>query len=218
MSPVTKTQKLRSEKNFTYLLIVLYGGGIIAHNSPLLYSFTQSITDPLLFFTNAAVLFFAYQQSKDSRLIIACVLAAIVTFFIEVAGVATGQIFGEYAYGQTMKWQAWGVPFVIGFNWIMLILAGLDIITKHLKALYPPLFAALLVVGFDYIMEPVAIKLDYWQWANNSIPLQNYIAWGIIAFLIATIFHHTQLTTDSKILRTYFLIQLIFFLLLRFSL
>ncbi len=207
-----------TEKKIIYLLLIWYGGGIIAHNSSLLFPFTQKITDLLLFATNSLVLFSAYAKNRNSLLIIACLLAAVLTFFIEVAGVATGQIFGVYEYGATMKWQAWGVPFVIGFNWVILILAGLDISQKYVSFLYPPLLAALLVVGFDYVMEPVAMKLDYWQWANDVIPLQNYVAWGVIALFIAMVFKHLNIKTDSPVLRIYLLIQLVFFVLLRLTL
>jgi len=196
----------------------LYGGGVIAHNSSLLFSFTQSVTDILLFATNSLVLFSAYSQNRNPLLIVACLVAAVLTFFIEVAGVATGQIFGVYEYGATMKWQAWGVPFVIGFNWVILILAGLDLSKKYLDFLYPPLLTALLVVGFDYVMEPVAMKLDYWQWANEVIPLQNYVAWGVIALFIAMVFYHLKIQTNSPVLRIYLLIQLGFFVLLRLTL
>ena len=46
---------------------------------------------------------------------------------------------------------------------------------------------ALLMVCFDLIMEPAAVKLDYWTWMNDHIPLQNYLVWFGLGFIFATI-------------------------------
>ena len=46
---------------------------------------------------------------------------------------------------------------------------------------------ALLMVCFDLLMEPAAIKLDYWTWISGHIPLQNYLVWFGLGFIFATI-------------------------------
>lgn len=194
----------------------MYGGGIIAHLTPL-YGLTKQITDPLLLFTNGLVLWQVATNGTSTKwkLIIATVLTAIFTFYLEVLGVSTGAIFGEYHYGETMKWQWQGVPFIIGLNWAVLMLAGLDIVKKYFDGWWRPILAALSVVAFDWVMEPVAIQLDYWQWTNGFIPLHNYIGWFVIALVVGIIFKWAKIETDSRLLRAYFFIQLGFFLGLR---
>lgn len=49
------------------------------------------------------------------------------------------------------------------------------------------LISAASAVILDIFLEPVAIKLDYWQWRGDIVPLQNYVAWFVIAF-ISTVF------------------------------
>ena len=72
-----------------------------------------------------------------------------------------------------------------------------------------------ITVLFDYIMEPVAIRYDYWSWQGGAIPLQNYIAWFIIATLFA--FLHEKMHVKHKSIIPSFVvgIQLLFFLALR---
>ena len=46
----------------------------------------------------------------------------------------------------------------------------------------------MLMVGLDFLIEPVAISLDFWSWEYDIIPLQNYIGWFVIAFILQLIF------------------------------
>ena len=52
---------------------------------------------------------------------------------------------------------------------------------------------ALLMVCFDLLMEPAAVKLDYWKWTNNHIPLRNYLMWFGLSFIFTTIGLYTGL-------------------------
>jgi len=107
------------------------------------------------------------------------------------------------------------VPLVIGLNWMVLIMAALDICKKYFNKILTPIIAATMVVIFDWIMEPVAIHLDYWHWFGESIPLQNYFAWFVIALVFSVIYQALNLKTNSLVLKVYFLAQLVFFLMLR---
>ena len=44
------------------------------------------------------------------------------------------------------------------------------------------------MVGLDFFIEPIAISLDFWSWKYDTIPLQNYLGWFLIAFLLQLIF------------------------------
>jgi len=75
---------------------------------------------------------------------------------------------------------------------------------------------ATLAVLFDYLMEPVAIKLGYWQWLDKGeIPLYNYICWFIISMILLYIFHRLTFGKQNKFAVNLLLIQAMFFLLLR---
>ena len=48
-------------------------------------------------------------------------------------------------------------------------------------------FVALLMVGFDLLLEPAAVKLNYWVWVKDYIPVQNYLAWFGLSFVFTAI-------------------------------
>ncbi len=104
------------------------------------------------------------------------------TFAAEAAGVATGAVFGAYEYGPVLGWGWLGVPLVIAFNWATVVNGAVGIACRVVPAGAGRRWGIALVAGvvataFDFVMEPVAIRLDYWRWAGGAIPLQNYAAW-----------------------------------------
>jgi len=149
--------------------------------------------------------------------IITLILSYFVGFFIEVAGVNTGIIFGEYEYGSVLGWKLWNTPLIIGINWAMLIYAvgmtanwWLSQVSLWIKAV----FGASIMMLLDMIIEPVAIRYDFWTWEAVEVPLQNYISWWIISFVLLAIFHffHTKMT--NKVASALLLWQFVFFMVL----
>ena len=202
---------------------------------------TQVTTDGLLFVLNGLVLYAIYRQHEDQRLFLWLALAYAFTFVMEALGVATGAIFGEYAYGPTMWFQWLGVPFVIALNWCVLTLACNEVGIRFIKLfrkekpvtqetvmsanqeskienresrILPAAVAAVLTALYDVLIEPVAISLDYWQWGGGDIPLQNYLAWAAIAFVISLPLYLLKIRFRSPVLMVYFLAQLFFFVVL----
>ena len=101
-------------------------------------------------------------------------------FLIEVIGVSTGVLFGEYTYGATLGFKLFETPLMIGVNWILLSLASFGVSSFFLKKQLPIiLLSSLLMVLMDVLIEPIAISLDFWTWALGDIPLQNYIMWVV---------------------------------------
>jgi len=107
-----------------------------------------------------------------------------VTFALEALGVATGAVFGPYHYTTVLGPLVLGVPPVIGWNWVLVVL-GAHATVRLFWAKGPRILQAavvgLLCVCFDLVLEPAAISLGYWVWHQGSVPLQNYLAWGMIA-------------------------------------
>jgi putative membrane protein len=108
------------------------------------------------------------------------------------------------------------VPVVIAFNWLMVILGALSLVQRLAPPPVPAaLLAALLAAGFDVLLEPTAVRLDYWKWQTPSIPLQNYIAWFLIALAASLSFTLLGMEIGSLLPAVYFLIQLLYFAALR---
>jgi len=129
------------------------------------------------------------KHPTNSRLPLYSVIVFSAGFLIEVLGVATGFPFGTYYYGDTLGWALWNVPLVMGVNWLMLTMA-FGIICNHFfsKPLLKVLLASAGMVLLDGLIEPIAIKLDYWVWPNQEVPIQNYLAWFAAAFLFQVLF------------------------------
>lgn len=203
------------EKLVLRILIVLFLAGFLFHLIPLTSKIVLLLTDGFLFLTNTIVLYFVVKDYFSLKLFIWGLVTFLVTFLLEYAGVHSGAIFGHYHYGDTMLLQVGNVPVVIALNWMILILATYTIVFEWIKSpVLTPFLSSLLIVLFDIILEPVAIKLDYWQWQDGEIPLRNYIAWYLISLVFAGFLSLLNIKVESKILKNYFFLQMIFFLLL----
>ncbi len=194
-------------------LVIAYTGGIVTHLVPGFRPFALKITEMVLLVTNGLVLLYALYKYPSASLVLWVMIAYVFTFVMEVLGVATNQVFGNYSYGETLRVQAFDVPLIIAFNWVMLVLATFSYASLiKVNKWFLPFFSAIIIVIFDYVMEPVAMALDYWQWKNNVIPLQNYIAWFLIALLLSYFLVFIKVKLPHFILRLYLFMQFIFFL------
>jgi uncharacterized membrane protein len=198
----------RSQWSIAFLVLV-HVSGLLGMMSPY-HDWFVALT-PATLVLSAALLLLNHREWNPGFV---AVMAAslLVGFFIEVAGVSTGKIFGEYAYGATLGWKAWGVPLVIGVNWLVLVyctgaIANLLPLPRILQAAV----AAGLMTLLDVLIEPVAIALDYWSWGAGTPPLQNYLAWFIIAFVLLTLFHYFRFDKRNKVAVALYFIQFLFF-------
>ena len=141
-------------------------------------------------------------------------------YMVEVLGVKTLQIFGNYAYGETMGPKIADVPLLMGVNWVLLIFSVGQMV-KEIKirsSILASLIGSALLVLLDFFMEPVAMKFDYWRWYDNVIPIQNYVAWFIISIILLKFYYALHLKQQKYIGITLFVSQLVFFVVLYMTL
>ncbi len=50
------------------------------------------------------------------------------------------------------------------------------------------LCGACMLVLLDLLIEPVAVRLDYWHWADGTVPVKNYLCWFALSGLLLLIF------------------------------
>lgn len=211
-----------------FVLAVLFAvgtaGHLVAHTLP----WMLVLTPGFLLLTSGAVAVPSL-AADGRRFALWAAGAYALTFAAEAVGVATGAVFGEYVYGPTLGWQAWDVPVIIAFNWVMVVNGAICIAGRILslraepgRRIALPLLAGAIAAAFDWVMEPVAIRLDYWTWAGGSIPLQNYAAWFVLAAGLAA-FHPRQLQracelgTTGRLAGVYVVLQAAFFGALRLA-
>ena len=213
-------------RSAVFVLAVLFAVGIAGHALPSALPLMLFLT-PIFLLATGLLATAPSLAAGGGRFALWVAGAYVFTFGAEAVGVATGTIFGAYAYGPTLGWAWRGVPLVIALNWVLVVNGAVC-----LAACAVPLGAgrwrrpaiALLAGGiataFDFIMEPVAIRLDYWHWAGGAIPFQNYAAWFVLAAATAT-FHPRsvrgacELGTGGRLSSAYLLLQAGFFLALR---
>lgn len=209
-----KTSKLHSILSSHYfsifLLLVVYVVGLLGFMGIIPYANFHLLTPYNLMFS-LLVLFWKHPKWDRSSLFFFCII-----FFwgysIEFIGVKTQLIFGAYWYGNTLGIRLFDIPLIIGINWVMLvystgIIANKISLPKYLQAI----IAALLMVFLDFLIEPFAIKYDLWQWENNVVPFQNYVAWFITSFLMQVFFLYSKVSKQNNTAIAIFILQVLFF-------
>lgn len=131
-------------------------------------------------------------------------------------GTNTGLLFGEYTYGPTLGIKLWNTPLMIAVNWYILVVGVGSVLSYfHIKNnILAAAVGASILTLLDLLIEPIAIKFDYWQWNNISVPLQNYLAWWILAFLFVLIFRRLHFNKQNIVAVFLLAIQFLFFILL----
>lgn len=198
------------QKRIITLIAVIYLVGIIGHLSSDLVDIMLLLT-PHTLFLSAGMVLFTSMRDFNRKTKIWLIIVYFSTFIIEIIGVQTGLIFGDYEYGKTLGISVLNVPLIIGINWVILILAAVSISSVIKDPIPKILMAGILTVALDMLIEPIAIELDYWTWGGGEIPLQNYIAWFIISVGVAFTHHKLKLDKPDIVLKFYYLVQLLFF-------
>jgi len=190
------------------VIIILHTVGLIGigvyHNS--------SIT--ALTWANLLVTFcigLCFFEANIRHLIIPLSLAFVIGIAAEAIGVETGYLFGDYHYGSVLGLKIFQVPITIGLLWAGLNIAAKNIANRVVKhPVLIALLAALLMVGFDFMMEPVAIHLHFWTWDDTVVPLLNYITWFLVSLGIQLLWVNVK--TKNNLFDFIWIVQAIFFM------
>ena len=197
-------------KTAVIILGLFHISGIIAIVATPFKDVFLSLT-PLNLLISAGLLF-TFHEKYSKIQFISFISIAIFGYFFEVLGVNTGKIFGVYTYGPVLGWKLLETPLIIGVNWIILTYSityswSNFIENKWLLAI----LSAFSLVLLDVIIEPVAVIYNFWRWENNIIPIQNFVAWGIIAFLFCLILAFLKKKSTNKFAPYLIVTQVIFF-------
>lgn len=180
-----------------------------------------------------AVLLFWNQKQKNISFFGFAAIAFLTGMGTEMIGVHTGRLFGNYAYGTVLGPKFNGVPWLIGLNWFVVVYCSGAVMVKtqqwfkrkfeddgrelppRLAAMSIILDGALLAAFFDWMMEPVAMKLGFWQWKNSEVPMYNYTCWFLVSAALLVVYRWFSFHKDNHFAVHLFIIQALFFLALR---
>lgn len=154
------------------------------------------------------------QQNYNPQFFLFLLIIYLAGFGIEYLGVHTGLIFGSYNYGETLGLKLAEIPLLIGLNWVLLIYTvGMTIRYLNFKnSFIQAALGAGILVLLDVLIEPVAIRFDYWTWQDGAIPLQNYIAWFIVSFAGCLAFNRMKFEKQNPAAIVLLLAQFLFFI------
>ena len=206
----------RNPRMIIGLLASMYAFGLLGIILPLHPDFALLTPFNLLGSLSLVLLF--HPEWKQSHYIYFG-LCYIVGFGAEIFGVQTGILFGDYNYGPVLGWKILETPIMIGINWVLLsYLAGVSI--NHILEDRPwwqkGILAAASLVALDLLIEPGAIKYDFWSWELGYVPLQNYLGWFIVALPLQLYFAYFLGNIKNIVAVALFIMQFLFFLILSF--
>ena len=180
-----------------------------------------------------ATLLIITQKQKNIYFFLFVIVCFLTGFVLEYTGVHTSKVFGQYTYGNILGYKLFNVPLVIGINWFIVMYCagiattayenrmlnrinakGLTVNTTVQKISFV-IDASLLAVFFDWLIEPVAVKLGFWQWEGGKIPFFNYVCWLVISALLLALFQRLPFKKQNIFAVHLLIIEILFFLALR---
>ena len=163
---------------------------------------------------SAALLLSAHRPRGSARVWLWVVLCAVIGWGAEYVGVHGGWLFGSYLYGDVLGPKLWAIPLVIGINWVLVVYAvcaTLTSVAPHWPRWAKAGVAAIALVALDFLIEPVAIELDFWTWSDGVPPLRNYVGWLGVGLVQASLFYLVLPFTENRLAPVLLLLQVAFF-------
>ncbi len=200
-----------SDKIRIGILVVLHLVGIVGYSLPEYRPLFQLVTPVHLVVISIVLLFEKSVLTKGFAIFFG--LAFAIGYGAEVFGIKSGLIFGYYEYTDFLGFKLLDVPLVIGLLWASTAYASNQIAEKMFKGtILKVIIAALLMVLFDYLLEPFAVSAELWRWNLSVIPNYNYLSWFVVGLLLSIIYQNTVKSAFNRVSPYFLLIQVIFFL------
>lgn len=203
-----------SKRPISYLLLSMYIAGIIGLNIPSIAPLFKFLTPFHLLFSAIVLVYF--HQDKNRAFWIFTTFTFLIGYLVEVIGVNTALIFGKYEYLTTLGVKILNVPLVIGLNWLLIAycvgyLTDRLFFSTSVSSIIKAAIAAIIMTAFDYIVEPIAIRLEMWWWFGENPPISNYLGWFGTAFVIQIIYFYAPFKKENPVAAWLFILQAVFF-------
>ena len=149
---------------------------------------------PFLIALPAFLALFGYLGPERAMLSLLAISAF--AYVIETIGVATGFPYGSFQYGDVLGPRAFGfVPYLLPVTYVPLVIGAFAAAWNPRRPALSVFGAALLLTLMDGVLDPGAVSLGFWSWAEDGIyygvPLSNYVGWLLSSVLAATILLYT---------------------------
>ena len=207
--------KQNIDKIVQIIIPVFYTVGLAGFLIPLSYPYFEKLI-PLVLILSFILLVIYHPKQSSYRLSILVFTGIYISgLIVEMIGVNTGIIFGEYSYGPNLGLKILNTPVIIGLNWLILVYTTSSLFEKiNIHANYKILLASVSMLAYDIVLEQVAPFTGMWNWHEGNIPVRNYMAWFVIALIFHTLLKTVGIKTENAVSKNLFISQFVFFLIL----
>lgn len=158
------------------------------------------------------VLLMLFHRPHSIKFWITLSVIGVLGFAVEAIGTNTGFVFGNYTYGKSLGVKLFQTPLVMAINWMVLVYLVYDLFKGwNINFMLKSLVSSIILVVYDFLMEPVAIALNMWTWDTGNPPLHNYIGWFLVSLLFFIYIYRSKLKFENHLSRTLFWLHCIFF-------
>ena len=209
---------ITDEREVKKFFIIFYVVGIIGMSIPYTLPLFKILTPYALLLSFGYPVFF-HPTKRDITSNILFFFIFLAGLAVEIIGVKTGVIFGGYEYGNSLGIKVYDTPVLIGINWLFLVYTTACIVDKtKWHAVLKIVAAASGMLLYDLVLEQVAPKMDMWSWQDNVVPIQNYIAWFVIAAFFHSLLKIFKVKLSNPLAAHIIACQFVFFVVLLFLL
>lgn len=195
-------------------LIIFYIIGIAGMLLPVTSGLFIFLT-PMALLMSFGLLILHHQPGFNAKNIAVFSFIFISGIVVEVIGVQTGVIFGTYTYGKGLGLKIFDTPILIGMNWLLLVYTTGTIMQKvNIAPVLRIAAGASMMLVYDLVLEQVAPKMDMWSWENNEVPVNNYMAWWLIAVFFHSLIEIFGIKLRNPLSITILATQFLFFVVL----
>lgn len=144
-----------------------------------------------LFEFGAILAFFLILKREygNKRLLETLILAFAYGLLLEIINTHLSR---SYSYSDNFLFQIYGIPLAIAAGWAIIYYAArIAAEFYQLKWYQAPFFMALIAVIFDLVLDPIAIRLQFWFWRISAdqewfgVPYDNLIGWMAVVWTFA---------------------------------
>lgn len=195
-----------------FIIILFHLVGYVGFALPATRDLFESIV-PFHLLLMLGIIIYSHQD-VDNRFWSFYLIIYFAGYTAEWIGVHTAALFGYYAYGSTLGVKVLNIPLMIGVNWFLLIYST-GVLMQHsgLKnKLARMAYGTVILVVLDALIEPVAIRFDYWHWRFEDVPVYNYVCWFFVGFLMLYIFESFNFKKQNWVGPALLITQILFFL------
>jgi putative membrane protein len=148
-----------------------------------------SYVSTLLIALPSAVALFRYLGPRRATL--SLISLSIFGYAIEAIGVATGFPYGAFYYSDALGPRLAGiVPYLLPLSYAPLVVGAVAASWGTRPPLLHIIYATLLLVWMDAVLDPGAAALGFWVWPQGGVyygvPLSNYAGW-LLSGALATV-------------------------------